>query len=50
VKEEINKPFPGQENGIIQILFKNSVIEDSVQLRMDLQFEDQKSHLDSNNP
>ncbi|WP_197247445.1 hypothetical protein [Cytobacillus firmus] len=43
MKENNNKPFPGQKKGIIQILIKNTDIEESVQLRFDLDFDDQKS-------
>lgn len=40
MKEKNIKSFPGQEKGIIQILIKHTDVEESVQLRLDLEFED----------
>jgi hypothetical protein len=40
MKEKNIKSFPGQEKGIIQILIKNTDLEESVQLRFDLKFDD----------
>ncbi|MEH7110218.1 hypothetical protein [Bacillus sp. JJ1764] len=43
MKENNIRYFPGQEKGIIQILVKRSDTEESVQLRFDLEFDDQES-------
>ncbi|CAH2717203.1 hypothetical protein BACCIP111895_04393 [Neobacillus rhizosphaerae] len=40
MKEKNIKSFPGQEKGIIQILIKQKDVEESVQLRFDLEFDD----------
>ncbi|WML57452.1 hypothetical protein [Neobacillus sp. PS2-9] len=40
MKENNIKSFPGQEKGIIQILIKQTDVEESVQLRFDLEFDD----------
>ncbi|MFD0828464.1 hypothetical protein ACT8ZR_22820 [Neobacillus sp. M.A.Huq-85] len=40
MKEKNFKSFPGQEKGIIQILIKQTNVEESVQLRFDLEFDD----------
>lgn len=41
MKENNIKSFPGQEKGIIQILIKHTDAEESVQLRFDLEFDEQ---------
>lgn len=39
--KEINiKSFPGKEIGIIQILIKHTDVEESIQLSLDLKFDD----------
>lgn len=43
MKEKIIKSFPGQERGIIQILIKHADTEESVQLSLDLEFDDLES-------
>ncbi|WP_285846409.1 hypothetical protein [Niallia sp. MER TA 168] len=44
MKEKNIKSFPGQQKGIIQILVKHTdTEEESVQLRFDLEFDDQES-------
>jgi hypothetical protein len=40
MKEKNIKSFPGQGRGIIQILIKQTDVEESVQLRLDLEFDD----------
>ncbi|MGG0175204.1 MULTISPECIES: hypothetical protein [Bacillaceae] len=40
MKETNIKSFPGQEKGIIKIIIKTTDKEESVQLRLDLKFED----------
>ena len=40
MRGKIDKPFPGQETGVIKILFKNTDTEDSVQLRFDIKFDE----------
>jgi hypothetical protein len=39
MKEKNIKSFPGQEIGIIQILIKHTDVEESIQLRLDLEFD-----------
>ncbi|WP_400245567.1 hypothetical protein AB3U99_03705 [Niallia sp. JL1B1071] len=43
MKEKSINSFPGEKKGIIKILIKNTDKEESVQLRFDLDFDDQKS-------
>ncbi|WP_339173779.1 hypothetical protein MKY51_15710 [Solibacillus sp. FSL R5-0691] len=42
MKEKILSPFPGQKIGVIKILIKPSNQNGSVQLKLDLDFKDNK--------
>ncbi|MEF2095138.1 hypothetical protein [Peribacillus sp. NPDC058075] len=44
MKEKEREDFPGQEKGIIKIFIKNSVEEESVQLRFELDSEERNSN------